>query len=77
MDPLSPTCHLALTPFRGVECSDAAGTQVAYEVSTMKKSIDPPFARIYIESTNHTCSIVVRGRAAGEPQRHDDGADVG
>lgn len=31
MDPLSPTCNLALTPFRGVECSDAAGAQVAYE----------------------------------------------
>lgn len=31
MDPLSPTCNLPLTPFRGVECSDAAGTQVAYE----------------------------------------------
>lgn len=31
MDPRSPTCNLALTPFRGVECSDAVGAQVAYE----------------------------------------------
>jgi len=32
MDPLGITCPMALVPFRGVDCSDAAGVQVPYSV---------------------------------------------
>lgn len=30
-DPLAWTCPMKLVPFRGVNCSDAAGRQVAYQ----------------------------------------------